>query len=104
MHYLQNNWFSSNWFWIICILILSICVVAYLNNKKNLLKQSLIGLTIACVMSFSVSIWQIKLLQANAPGLLPLKQTEYVDPLATESVFTKIVNYVLDIIHDKIAE
>ena len=101
MHFIQNSWFTHNWILMLLFLIGSLAVVAYINDRKKLLKYSsasflLLLLFVICFMllpdiSHSLSV-QNDLLSSLKVG----KSSE-----ERISTFSKIIDFIVSILKDK---
>lgn len=103
MHYIQNNWFSDNWLLIILIFLGALTLIAYINNKKQMLKKAFI--TLSVYTGFIIT------LTCLAPSYGPLRLEKQLLPefsssensIENATVFSQIVKFVLNTIKDKLS-
>jgi len=101
MHFIQNSWFTHNWILMVLFLLGSLAVVAYINDRKKLLRYSsasfmMLFVFVICFMllpniSHSLSV-QHDLLSSLKVG----KSSE-----ERISSFSKIIDFIVRILKDK---
>jgi membrane-bound ClpP family serine protease len=104
MHFIQNSWFTHNWIFLLLFLIGSVAVIAYINNRKVLYQYTsgffllLLGLIFYFVllpeMNESLSLGD-NLISSISIGKSAAEKI---------STFSKFINFLLDIIKDKLGD
>jgi hypothetical protein len=102
MHYLQNSWFTTNWLWVLSFIVLSIAVIAYINNKRSLLRQSLAGFGIMFILSVWGTLAYTDFSSAMPSARFPLQSTSQdVNNNQEGSVMETLFSYVYSIVKEK---
>lgn len=55
MHFIQNTVFSNFSLWLICLFILVLCVIFYLNNNPKIFRRTLFALFTFFILAVSTS-------------------------------------------------
>ena len=102
MHYIQNDWFNTNWLWVMLFFIGSIAVIFYINNKSLLLKKALISFSLFFVFTLVLSFYSPNLFSMKGKDLSLTETSIDNYKIESPSVLTNVLNYVISIFSSKI--
>lgn len=104
MHFLQNSWLASHWTLMLMVVILGISLIAYMNNRKQLLKKSVVALSSIFILILTLSIGGIDLgIQTHTSSMMNqlTSDTQQVD---SPNLLSKVFTFAFDILKDKISD
>jgi len=100
MHFIQSSWFTHHWIF----LLLFLSIVAYINDKRKLLRYS----TVSFLLLFAFYMYFLVLPQINHSLALNdnLLSTLKVGKSTEEkiSIFSKVINFAIGILKNKPGE
>ncbi len=104
MHFIQNSWFTHNWIFLLLFLVGSLAVIAYINDKRKLLRYT----SVSFIVLFVFYMCFLVLPQINHSLALndDLLSTLKVGKSAEEkiSIFSKVIDFVIGILKNKPGE
>ena len=102
MHYIQNDWFTTNWLWVMLFFIGSVMVVAYINNRNLLLKKALVSFVSVFVITLSVAFYSPNFINLNA-GKMAMNEVATQNIKAeSPALFSNVLGFVWSIFSSKI--
>jgi cell division protein FtsW (lipid II flippase) len=105
MHYLQNSWFVTNWLWVLCVLAIAVAVIAYINNRKILLKRSMVTICLMFILSVSGTLAFTGNYSNNSRVILPVENdgTQLSEQEST-SMVQSVFSYIFNIAKERVSE
>lgn len=104
MHFIQNSWFTHNWIFLLLFLIGTFTIVAYINDRKKLLRYSSASflLLLAFVVCFMLLPQINHSLEINHDLLPSLKVGKSSEEKI--STFSKIIDFIIGIFKNKLGD
>ena len=104
MHFLQNSWLVNHWHWLLMMMLIGIAVVAYVNNRRILLKKSLVALSSVFILTITLSLPSFNLVSPTHSSPLMEKLSADAPRMESPNLLSKVFSFALDIMKDKIRD
>jgi len=102
LHFIQNNWFTNNWIFLLLFLLGAVVLIAYIKNRKRLFQISSVGILLLSLVGFCfILLPQIKHSMAAQSSIL----TELGIGKSSEenlSAFSRFIDFIVTICKDKL--
>ena len=102
MHYIENDWFTSNWLWVLLFFIGSIVLISYINNSKSLLKKAMVSFVAILIITLVTSFYSPNFISINANKITFSEVgTENMDA-HSPALFSNFINVLWNVLSSKI--
>ncbi len=102
MHYIENDWFTSNWLWVLLFFIGSIVLISYINNSKSLLKKAMVSFVAILIVTLVASFYSPNFISINANKITFSEVgTENMDA-KSPALFSNFINVLWNVLSSKI--
>lgn len=102
MHYIENDWFTSNWLWVLLFFIGSIVLISYINNSKILLKKAMVSFVAILIITLVTSFYSPNFISINANKITFSEVgTENMDA-QSPALFSNFINVLWNVLSSKI--
>ena len=102
MHYIQNDWFTTNWLWVLLFLIGSIVLISYINNRNDLLKKALVSFIIVFIFTLGLGFYSPNFISLNATKISFNEVTPENIKGESPAFFSNFLGAVWDVLSSKI--
>ena len=102
MHYIENDWFTSNWLWVLLFFVGSIVLISYINNSKSLLKKAMVSFVAILIITLVTSFYSPNFISINANKITFNEVgTENMDA-QSPALFSNFINVLWNVLSSKI--
>jgi hypothetical protein len=102
MHYIENDWFTSNWLWVLLFFIGSIVLISYINNSTSLLKKAMVSFVAILIITLVTSFYSPNFISINANKITFSEVgTENTDA-QSPALFSNFINVLWNVLSSKI--
>lgn len=102
MHYIQNDWFTTNWLWVMLFFIGSVMVIAYINNRNSLLKKALVSFVSVFVITLSLAFYSPDFITLNSGKMVMQEVATENIKAESPALFSNVLSFVWSVFSSKI--
>ncbi len=102
MHYIQNDWFTTNWPLVVLFLIASIVLISYINNRNDLLKKALVSFIIVFIFTLGLGFYSPNFISLNASKISFNEVTHETSNADSPAFFSNFLGVLWNVLSTKI--
>jgi len=102
MHYIENDWFTSNWLWILVFFIGSVVLISYINNNKSLLKKATLSFFAVLIVTLAASFYSPNFISINASKITFSEVAAENMDAKSPALFSNFINILWEVLSNKI--
>lgn len=103
MHFLENNWLSEHWFWLLPLGAAVLAFIAYLNNRAALLRRSMLGAVFSLVFALCLSFSETPSMPAVGNTLAP-SMNKPSSEVSTPDFMSRVFTFMFDALREKLSD
>jgi hypothetical protein len=103
MHFLENNWLSDHWFWLVPLGAAALAFIAYLNNRAAMLRRSMVSAGLSLVLALGLSFSEAPSMRAMGNALAPAVQEPSAE-VSTPDFMSRVFTFMFDALREKLSD
>lgn len=101
MHFLENNWLSAHWFWLLPLGAAALAFIAYLNSRAALLRRSMLGAGFSLALALWLSFSETPSMPALGHAMPPAMKQPSAE-VSTPDFMSRVFTFMFDALREKL--
>ncbi|QLH44875.1 MAG: hypothetical protein HWD58_04225 [Bacteroidota bacterium] len=104
MHFIQNTWFASNVMFVLFFCLACLSAVAYMNNRIRIYKKAMYATLASFLLAMAMFVSSEHATTGFPVASVPSASAATSQVESNPSVLSRVADFVLDIVKQKVSE